>query len=94
MLALLAILTLVAGGYMIAQSLLALATLTLFIAGYFVAMSIIEIIGVFGARPVPGWGWLLFEGIVSLFPGVVVWRQCPGSGVSAIGALVGIGLLI
>jgi len=94
LLALLAILTLVAGGYMISQPLSALATLTLFLAGYFIALGVIEIIGAFGAKPVPGWGWLLFDGIVSLVLGVMIWRQFPISGIWAIGTLVGIRLII
>ena len=94
MLALLAILTLIAGGYMISQPLSALATLTLFLAGYFIAMGIIEIIGAFGAKPAAGWGWLLFDGIVSFVLGVMIWSQFPISGVWALGTLVGIRLIM
>jgi uncharacterized membrane protein HdeD (DUF308 family) len=94
LMALLAILTLGAGGYMISQPVSALATLTLFLAGYFIALGVIEIIGAFGAKSVPGWGWLLFDGIVSLVLGVMIWRQFPISGVWAIGTLVGIRLII
>ena len=88
-----AILSLVAGGYMMSQPLAALATLTLFLAGYFIASGIVQIVGAFGARPEPGWGWLLFGGIVSLVLGVMIWRQFPLSGVWALGTLVGIQLL-
>ena len=56
LMAILAILTLVAGGYMLSQPLSALATLTLFLAGYFIAQGIVETIAAFGARPTPGWG--------------------------------------
>ena len=94
MLALLAILTLIAGGYMISQPLSAPATLTLFLAGYFIAMGIIEIIGAFGAKPAAGWGWLLFDGIVSFVLGVMIWSQFPISGVWALGTLVGIRLIM
>ena len=94
LMALLAVLTLVAGGYMISQPLAALATLTLFLAGYFIAMGIIEIIGAFGAKPAAGWGWLLFDGIVSFVLGVMIWSQFPISGVWALGTLVGIRLIM
>ena len=94
LLALLGILTVVAGGYMLAQPLSALATLTLFLAGYFIALGIVESIGAFGAKPIPGWGWLLFDGIVSFILGVIIWRQFPVSGIWAIGTLVGIRLMI
>ena len=94
LMALLAVLTLVAGGYMISQPLAALATLTLFLAGYFIAMGVIEIIGAFGAKPAAGWGWLLFDGIVSFVLGVMIWSQFPISGVWALGTLVGIRLIM
>lgn len=94
LLALLGVMTLVAGGYMISQPLAALATLTLFLAGYFVALGIVEVIGAFGAKQAPGWGWLLFDGIVSFALGVMIWRQFPISGVWAVGTLVGIRLMM
>ena len=50
LLALLAILSLVAGIYMVSQPVSALATLTLFLAAYFVVTGIVEAIAAFGAR--------------------------------------------
>jgi uncharacterized membrane protein HdeD (DUF308 family) len=94
MLALLGVLSVVAGGYMIAQPVAALATLTLFLAGYFIASGILEAIAAFGARPERGWGLLLFSAIVSVLLGVMIWRQFPFSGVWAVGVLVGVKLII
>ena len=93
-LALLAALSVVAGVYMVLQPVAALATLTLFLAGYFIASGVIEAIGAFGAKPAPGWGWLLFGGIVSIVLGVMIWRQFPLSGAWAIGTLVGVRLIL
>jgi len=94
MLALLGVLSVVAGGYMIAQPVAALATLTLFLAGYFIASGILEAIAAFGARPERGWGLLLFSAIVSVLLGVMIWRQFPLSGAWAVGVLVGVKLII
>lgn len=94
MLALFAVLSLVAGGYMMSQPVAALATLTLFLAAYFVAGGVVQTLGALGARPEPGWGWLLFGGVVSLVLGVMIWRQFPLSGIWAVGTLVGIQLLL
>lgn len=94
LLALFAILTLVAGGYMLSQPVEALAALTLFLAAYFVASGVIQIVGAFGARPQAGWGWLLFGGIVSILLGAMIWRQFPLSGAWAVGTLVGVQLVI
>ena len=94
LLAVLALLSLVAGVYMVMQPVAALATLTLFLAGYFIASGVIEAIGAFGARPASGWGWLLFGGIVSILLGVMIWRQFPLSGAWAIGTLVGVRMIM
>jgi uncharacterized membrane protein HdeD (DUF308 family) len=92
--AVLALLSLVTGIYMVMQPVAALATLTLFLAGYFIVSGAIETIGAFGARPASGWGWLLFGGIVSILLGVMIWRQFPLSGAWAIGTLVGVRMII
>lgn len=94
LMAILGILTIVAGGYMLSQPLSALATLTLFLAGYFIALGIVETIAAFGAKPASGWGWILFDGIISLILGVMIWRQFPVSGIWAVGTLVGIRMII
>lgn len=94
LLALVAILSIVAGGYMVSQPIAALATLTLFIAAYFVASGVVQIVGAFGAKPAPGWGWLLFGGVVSMILGLMIWRQFPLSGVWALGTLVGVQFLM
>lgn len=94
LLALFAILSLIAGGYMISQPVAALASLTLFLAAYFIASGVVQAFGAFGARPESGWGWLLFSGVVSVILGVMIWRQFPLSGVWAVGTLVGVQFLM
>ena len=91
--AVIALLSFVAGVYVVMQPVAALATLTLFLAGYFIASGVIEAIGAFGAKPASGWGWLLFGGLVSILLGVMVWRQFPLSGAWAIGTLVGVRMI-
>lgn len=94
LLALFAILSLVAGGYMMSQPIEALAALTLFLAAYFIASGVVQAVGAFGARPAQGWGWLLVGGIVSILLGAMIWRQFPLSGVWAVGTLVGVQFLM
>jgi uncharacterized membrane protein HdeD (DUF308 family) len=90
---LLGILMLLVGLYMIARPGAALATLTLFLAAYFAVDGILEIVHAFDLKPIQGWGWTLFGGIVSILLGVMIWRQWPLSGAYAIGILVGIKLI-
>ena len=86
-------LTLLAGGYMVARPGMALATLTLVLAAYFIVDGVFEIIWAFKLRPIKGWGWTLFSGIVALLLGIMIWRQFPVSGVWAVGTLAGIHLI-
>lgn len=94
LLAVLALLSLAVGVYMVLQPVAALASLTLFLAAYFMVSGLLEVIAAIGARPSSGWGWLLFGGIVSILLGLMIWRQFPVSGVWAIGTLAGIRMLM
>jgi uncharacterized membrane protein HdeD (DUF308 family) len=84
------ILTVVAGGLVLSRPLFALATLTLILAIFFVCEGIFTMVMAFQLKPEKGWGWLLFNGIVSIVLGIMIWRQWPVSGLWAIGILVGI----
>lgn len=86
-------LTLLAGILMLARPLFALGTITVFLAAYFIVDGIFEIIGAFQIKPITGWGWLLFGGIVSILLGIMIWREFPASGAWAVGVLVGVKLL-
>ncbi|MCP4008576.1 MAG: hypothetical protein GY726_03565 [Proteobacteria bacterium] len=83
----------VAGFTVMGRPLLGLATLTLVLAIYFLAVGISEIIAAFQIRPVPGWGFLLFSGIISIVLGMMIWNQWPLSGRWAVGVLVGVQLM-
>ena len=91
---LLGALTAVAGIYMMAEPGGALIVMTVFLAMYFAVAGIVEIIYALRLKPVQGWGWLLFGGIVSLLLGIMMWRQMPLTAAWAIGVLVGIRLLM
>jgi len=90
---LLGLLTLLVGFYMVSRPGAALVTLTLFLAAYFVVDGIFEIIEAFDLKPIKGWGWMLFGGIVSILLGIMIWRQWPVSGAWAVGILFGIKLV-
>ena len=83
-------LTAIAGGYMVGQPVSGLAAITIFLAAYFIVTGIFELLGAFQIRGADGWGWMLFNGIITLALGVMIWRQFPVSGAWAIGTLFGI----
>jgi uncharacterized membrane protein HdeD (DUF308 family) len=70
-----------------------LASLTLALSTYLLAEGVLELILSFRLRPMPGSGWLLFDGIVTLILGVMIWRTWPSSTEWVIGTLVGISML-
>ena len=70
-----------------------LVSLTLGLALYLVAEAILEFILAYRLRPVPGSGWLFFDGIVTLVLAIMIWRNWPASTAWAIGMLVGISML-
>lgn len=89
----LGLLSIVIGGYMLSRPGMALATLTLVLAVYFAVDGFFQIIWSFRLRPIKGWGWSLFSGVVSLALGIMIWRQFPVSGLWAVGTLAGVHLV-
>lgn len=83
----------VAGGYMLSRPGMALATITIVLAAYFIVDGVFEIIWAFRLRPIKGWGWTLFSGVVALALGIMIWRQFPVSGVWAVGTLAGVHMI-
>lgn len=86
-------LTILAGLYMLGNPVLGLGIITLVLAVYFFIEGIVEIIYAFQVKPMIGWGWALFGGVVSLVLGIMIWRQFPVSGTWAIGILFGVHML-
>ena len=85
-------LTLLCGIVLLAHPLFASGVLTILLAVYFIVDGIFEIVAAVQLHPGAGWGWMLFGGIVSIWLGIIIWRQFPLSGVWAIGILLGIKL--
>jgi len=83
----------IAGVYMMNQPVAGLATLTIILMSYLLATGALEIIVAFQLKPADGWGLQLFNGIVTLLLGIMLWRQFPLSGAWAIGVLFGIKMI-
>ena len=71
---------------------MALASLTLFLAIYFVVDGIFSIVAGMGLAE--GKGWIIFNGIVSVLLGVMIWRNWPVSGLWAVGILLGVKMVV
>jgi uncharacterized membrane protein HdeD (DUF308 family) len=90
---LLGILYVFVGCYLLFRPVAGLASLTLALAIYLLAEGVLELILSFRLRPMPGSGWLLFDGIITLILGVMIWRTWPSSTEWVVGTLVGISML-
>jgi len=67
--------------------------LTLMLAFYFIAGGIFRIIAALSMR-LPSWGWMLFNGIVTLLLGILVLAHWPGSALWVIGLFIGIDMIV
>ena len=81
------------GVYLLVHPVAGLASLTIALAIYLLLESILEFVLGFTLRPLPGSGWLLFDGIITLILAVMIWRTWPSSTGWVIGTLVGISML-
>jgi uncharacterized membrane protein HdeD (DUF308 family) len=85
----------VAGGvYLAFHPGLTLESLTLVVAAIFLAEGVLELVVFFQFRALPGSGWILFDGIVTLLLAYVIWRPWPVSSTWAIGTIVGVNLIV
>jgi uncharacterized membrane protein HdeD (DUF308 family) len=80
------------GFYMLARPLAGLASLTLMIAAYLVAKGVLEEVIAFKLRPLPGSGWMLFDGVLTIAIAAMIAAAWPASTAWAIGVLVGVAL--
>lgn len=83
----------VAGILMILHPLAGLGFLTLLMAAYFIVAGIASIVLWPQVRGRRGAGWLLFQGLLSVVLGGLIWMQWPLSGAWAVGTLFGIQLI-
>ncbi len=67
--------------------------LTLIIAMFLLFEGVFRIVAAVAAR-YPHWGWVMFNGVISLILGIMIWRQWPYSGLWVIGLFVGIEMLL
>jgi uncharacterized membrane protein HdeD (DUF308 family) len=87
-----AIFSFVIGLILLRDSLAGLLVMTLLLAGYFIVVGIFRIVAALAVR-IPGAGWTLLDGIISLLLGILVWAQWPMGALWIIGLFIGINLI-
>jgi len=79
--------------YMLMNPLLGVLSLTLLLAVFLLVEGILELALYFRIRGGRHAGWVLFDGVVTLILGILIWAHWPSSAVWVIGTLVGISLI-
>jgi|YNPNPStandDraft_1061719.scaffolds.fasta_scaffold02256_3 uncharacterized membrane protein HdeD (DUF308 family) len=88
------ILYLVAGLLLLTRPLAGILTITLVLAVFFTVEGLAKIIHALTSRGGKNWGWMLFNGVVTLVFGLIIWSQLPFAAAWVLGLLVGIDLII
>lgn len=82
------------GLYVLARPVAGLAGLTLGLGAYLFVEAILEFIQSFQLRAVPGAGWFVFDGIISLIIAFMIWATWPSSVGWVLGTLVGVTMFV
>jgi uncharacterized membrane protein HdeD (DUF308 family) len=83
----------VAGFVTLMHPVIAAESLTLMVAAAFLVGGVYRIV-VAVAERFPSWGWILFNGVVTVLLGIAILQQWPGSGLWVLGTFVGIDLIV
>jgi len=81
------------GFYMVMNPLLGVATVTIVLAIFLFCEGAVEIAFYFHIRRAPHALWVLFDGIVTLILGFMIWAHWPSSLAWVLGTLIGISLM-
>lgn len=90
----LGLLYIVAGIYILMHPLGGLLALTLVIACFLLIYGVFALVLAFQMRPLSGWGWVLFDAIVTILLGVLIWAHWPLNSEWVVGTLVGISFIV
>lgn len=90
----LSVLALIAGILLVANPFVGIVSLTLLIGIYFFVDGVFRVFLAFQIKPRPRWGWVLFNAILMIILGILIWSQWPFNAPWLLGLLVGIGLVI
>ena len=92
--ALLGIIYIIAGIYLLMHPLGGLLAITLLLACFLLVYGVFAIVLAFQMRPNPGWGWVLFDAIVTVLLGGLIYAHWPLNAEWIIGTLFGISLIV
>jgi uncharacterized membrane protein HdeD (DUF308 family) len=92
--ALLGLLYIAAGIYILMHPLGGLLALTLLLGSFFLIYGIIALVLAFRMRPHQGWVWVLIDAIITILLGILIYIHWPANTEWVVGTLVGLSILI
>lgn len=84
----------VGGIYLVLHPAIVLASFTIMLAAILIVEGVLQVITFFELRGLPGSGWILFDGIITLILGALIAYPWPGSSLWAVGTLLGVNLVM
>ena len=90
----LGIIYIIAGIYLLMHPRMGLLALTLILASFLLVYGIFALVLAFQMRPIYGWGWVLFDGIITILLGFLIWAHWPLNADWVVGTLFGISIFI
>ena len=82
----------IAGLLLVTRPVKSAEVLTIFMAMFFLVGGLFQIVGSI-AVALPGWGWEVADGLITLVLGLLVLAEWPASGLWVIGLFIGIDLI-
>ena len=90
----LGVIYIIAGIYLLMHPVGGLLALTLLLASFLLVYGIFALLLAFRMRPHTGWGWVLFDAIVTILLAALIWAHWPWNSEWVVGTLFGISIFI
>lgn len=90
----LGIIYIIAGVYLLMHPVGGLLALTLILACFLLVYGVFALMLAFRIKPLKGWGWVLFDAIVTILLGILIWAHWPFNSDWVVGTLFGISIFM
>ncbi len=84
----------VAGVLLLVDPVAGMVGFTVLLAAYLLVAGAFRVVLAGAWSPVPGWGWMLFNGAISLLLGLLILSGWPGTGLWTVGVFLGVDSLL
>jgi uncharacterized membrane protein HdeD (DUF308 family) len=84
----------IAGVYLLMHPVGGLLALTLLLACFLLVYGVFALVLAFRMKPLQGWGWVLFDAIITILLGILIWAHWPLNSEWVVGTLFGISILV